>query len=162
METALKEKEEVRVMGDVFNFLFGSATAIWFWMAIILTVVEIETMGLISVWFVFGSIVAGIASIFISSVLIQAIIFIAVSALLMILLRQMAVNSFRNKTVRKNNIEELADLPCQIVKEVVGSNYGEIKLQGKIWRCLSESKRNYQEGDEPNVLRVEGNTIILE
>ena len=149
-------------MSDILHFLFGTATAIWFWLAIILVIIEIETLGLISVWFVFGSIVAGIASIFISSVLIQAIIFIAVSALLMIFLRQMAVNSFRNAPERKNNIDELTDLPCKIVKEVVGSNYGEIKLQGKIWRCLSESKRNYQEGDEPNVLRVEGNTIILE
>ena len=149
-------------MGDVFNFLFGSATAIWFWLAIILVIVEIETMGLVSVWFVFGSVAAGIASIFISSVLIQAIIFIAISVLLMILLRQYAVTNFKNKTVRKNNIDELADLPCKIVGEVVGNNYGEIKLQGKIWRCLSASGRDYQLDDEPKVLRVEGNTIILE
>ena len=149
-------------MSDVLSFLFGSATAIWFWLAIILTIIEMETLGLISVWFVLGSIVAGIASIFISSVLIQAIIFIAVSVLLMIFLRQYAVNNFKNKTVRKNNIDELADLPCKIVKDVIDKNYGEIKLQGKIWRCLSDSGRSYLEGDEPNVLRVEGNTVILE
>jgi len=149
-------------MTDILNFLFGSVTAIWFWIAIILTIVEIETMGLVSVWFVFGSIVAGVISIFVSSVLIQAIVFVAVSVLLMIFLRQYAVNNLKNKTVKKNNIDELADLPCRIVAEVVDRNYGEIKLQGKIWRCLSDSGRSYKEGDEPNVLRVEGNTIILE
>jgi len=149
-------------MGDILNFLFGSATAIWFWLAIILIIIEIETFGLVSVWFVFGSIVAGIAAIFIEPVLIQAIIFVAVSVLLMIILRQYAVNNFKNKTVKKNNIDELTELPCRIVADVIDRNYGEIKLQGKIWRCLSDSGRSYREGDEPNVLRIEGNTIILE
>lgn len=149
-------------MNDIINFLFGSATAIWFWMAIILTVIEIETLGLISVWFVFGAIVAMIVSIFVSSVAIQAIVFIAISVVLMIALRNYAVNNFRNKTVRKNNIEELIELPCVIVAEVPANDYGEVKLQGKIWRCRSEAGATYQTGERPNVLRIEGNTIILE
>ena len=149
-------------MNSIIDFLFGSATAIWFWMAIIFTVIEIETLGLISVWFVFGAIVAMITSIFVSSVAIQAIVFIAISVVLMIALRSYAVNNFRNKTVRKNNIDELIELPCVIVKEVPENDLGEIKLQGKIWRCRSDSGATYKEGERPNVLRIEGNTIILE
>ena len=149
-------------MSDIINFLFGSATAIWFWVAIIFTVVEIETFGLISVWFVFGSIAAMIASIFISSVIIQAIIFIAISIVLMIALRSYAVTNFKNRTVRKNNIDELTDLPCVVVADVPENDLGEVKLQGKIWRCRSDSGVIYKEGECPNVLRVEGNTIILE
>jgi len=149
-------------MSGIFDFLFGSATAIWFWMALILTVVEIETLGLISVWFVFGSIVAMIVSIFVSAVWIQVVVFIAVSILLMIALRSYAVNNIKNKTVRKNNIDELMDLPCVIVKGMEANEYGDVKLQGKLWRCLSESNRHYTEGERPNVLRIEGNTIIIE
>jgi len=149
-------------MSDIISFLFGSATAIWFWMAIIFTVIEFETFGLISVWFVFGSIAAMIASIFISSVLIQAIIFIAISVVLMIALRNYAVTNFRNRTVRKNNIDELIELPCVIVADVPKNDFGEVKLQGKIWRCRSDSGTIYKEGECPNILRVEGNTIILE
>lgn len=149
-------------MNSIIDFLFGSATAIWFWVAIILTVIEIETLGLISVWFVFGAIVAMITSIFVSSVAIQAIVFITMSIILMIALRSYAVNNFRNKTVRKNNIEELTELPCVIVTDVPEDDLGEIKLQGKIWRCRSETGVTYKQGDHPNVLRIEGNTIILE
>lgn len=149
-------------MVGIFDFLFGSATAIWFWMALIFTVIEIETLGLISVWFIFGAVAAMIVSMFVSSVLIQAIVFIAVSVVLLIALRNYAVNNIRNKTVRKNNIEELTELPCEIVKDVPVGNLGEIKLQGKIWRCRSESDQTYKEGERPNVLRIEGNTIILE
>jgi len=148
-------------MNEILSFLFGNATAIWFWMAIILIIIEMETFGLISVWFVFGAIVAGIASIFISSVIIQAIIFIAVSIVLMIMLRSYAVNNFRNKTVKKNNIDELADLPNELLTDVSGNSYGEIKLQGKIWRCLSETNSTYEAGTSVTVLRVDGNTIII-
>ena len=149
-------------MNNIIDFLFGSATAIWFWMSIIFIVIELETFGLISVWFVFGAIAAMIASIFISSVLIQAIIFIAISVVLMIALRSYAVTNFRNRTVRKNNIDELADLPCIVIADVPENDLGEVKLQGKIWRCRSDSGTSYKEGECPNVLRVEGNTIILE
>ena len=149
-------------MNNILNFLFGSATAIWFWMAIIFAVIEIETFGFISAWFVFGSIAAMIASLFISSVIIQGVIFIAVSAVLMIALRGYALSNFRNKTVRKNNIEELVDLPCIVVADIKEFDLGEVKLQGKIWRSRSESGTSYKEGERPNVLRIDGNTIIVE
>jgi len=149
-------------MNNILNFLFGSATAIWFWMAIIFAVIEIETFGFISAWFVFGSIAAMIASLFISSVIIQGVIFIAVSAVLMIALRGYALSNFRNKTVRKNNIEELVDLPCVVVADIKEFDLGEVKLQGKIWRSRSESGKSYKEGERPNVLRIDGNTIIVE
>jgi len=149
-------------MGNIFNVLFGSPTAIWFWMAVIFIIIEIETFAFVSIWFVFGAFVAMIASLFITSVIIQAIIFIAVSVILIIVLRSYAVNNIRNKTVRKNNIEELIEMPCVVISDVKGFDMGEVKLQGKIWRSRSESGTSYSEGDRPNVLRIDGNTIILE
>lgn len=149
-------------MNGIFDFLFGSATAIWFWMSIIFTVIELETFGLISVWFVFGSLAAMVASLFISSVMIQAIIFITISVILMIALRNYALNNFRNKTVRKNNIEELTELPCVVIEDILENELGEVKLQGKIWRSRSDSGTAYKIGERPNVIRIEGNTIIVE
>ena len=148
-------------MSNILNFLFGSATAIWFWMAIVFAVIEIETFGFISAWFVFGSIAAMIASLFISSVIIQGVIFITISAVLMIALRGYALSNFRNTTVRKNNIEELIDLPCVVVADIKEFDLGEVKLQGKIWRARSEAGKSYKEGERPTVLRIEGNTIIV-
>jgi len=149
-------------MNNILDFLFGSATAIWFWMTLLFTIIEIETLGLVSVWFVFGSFVALIASIFISSILIQVIIFIAVSLLLLFWLRSYAVHRFKNASGRKNNIEELIEMPCVVVSDIPELDLGEVKLQGKIWRSRSESGTEYKEGERPKVLRIEGNTIIVE
>ncbi|MCL2559644.1 MAG: NfeD family protein [Turicibacter sp.] len=149
-------------MSNVLDFLFGSATAIWFWVTLIFIVIEIETLGLISVWFVFGAFVALVTSIFIPSVLIQAIVFIAVSFLLMLWLRSYAMHRFRNASGRKNNIEELVEMPCVVVSAIPALDLGEVKLQGKIWRSRSDSGTAYHEGDRPKILRIEGNTIIVE
>lgn len=148
-------------MNNILDFLFGSATAIWFWMTLLFTIIEIETLGLISVWFVFGSLAALVTSIFVGSVLIQMNVFIAVSFLLLLWLRSYAVHNFKNKTVRKNNIEELIELPCIVVTDIPAFNFGEVKLQGKIWRTRSESGIEYKEGERPVILRIEGNTIIV-
>lgn len=149
-------------MNNMIDFLFGSATAIWFWMAVIFAVVEMETFGFISAWFVFGSIAAMVASLFIYSVIIQGVIFIAVSAVLMIALRSYALSNFRNKTVRKNNIEELIEMPCVVVAKINEFDFGDVKLQGKLWQARSDSGTSYEEGKRPNILRIEGNTIIVE
>lgn len=149
-------------MNNILNFFFGSATVIWFWMTLLFTIIEIETLGLVSVWFVFGSFAALIASIFISSVIIQMIIFIAVSFLLLLWLRTYAVKRFKNASGRKSNIEELIEMPCVVVSDIPTSDFGEVKLQGKIWRSRSASDKEYKEGEQPKILRIEGNTIIVE
>jgi membrane protein implicated in regulation of membrane protease activity len=149
-------------MCNVLDLLFGSATAIWFWMTLLFTIIEIETLGLVSVWFVFGSLTALIASVFINSVIIQMLIFIAVSLLLLLWLRNYAIHKFKTISGRKNNIEELIELPCVVVSDIPAFDLGEVKLQGKIWRSRSESGTEYKEGERPKILRIEGNTIIVE
>jgi len=149
-------------MNNVLDFLFGSATAIWFWMTLLFTIIEIETLGLVSVWFVLGSLAALVVSIFIGSVIIQMIVFIAVSLLLLLWLRSYAVHKFKNASGRKNNIEELIEMPCVVVADIPAFDLGEVKLQGKIWRSRSESGTEYKEGQRPKIKRIEGNTIIVE
>lgn len=90
------------------------------------------------------------------------IIFIAVSFLLLIWLRTYAVKKFKNASGRKNNIEELIEMPCVVVSDIPTSDFGEVKLQGKIWRARSASSKAYKEGEQPKILRIEGNTIIVE
>lgn len=149
-------------MNHVIDLLFGSATAIWFWMTLLFVIIEIETFGLVSVWFVVGSIAALMVSIFTSSVIIQMIIFMAVSLLLLLWLRSYAIHRLKSEAGRKNNIDELIEMPCVVVTDIPAFDLGEVKLQGKIWRSRSESGTVYQEGERPNILRIEGNTIIVE
>ena len=141
--------------------LFLSAPAIWFWLALAFAILEIETLGLISIWFVFGSIVAMISSFFITSFPLQIIIFLVVSALFLILTRNYAVKKlkgFDNKT----NISALIGAECVVFTEILPHEFGEVKLDGKVWRTKSDSDREYKVGDVTNVQRIEGVTIYID
>ena len=89
------------------------------------------------------------------------IVFFAVSLLLLFWLRSYAVYRFKREGGRKNNIDELIDLPCVVVTDIPAFDLGEVKLQGKIWRSRSESGTEYKEGERPKIQRIEGNTIIV-
>jgi len=149
-------------MESVISFLFGSPTHIWFWVALVFTIIEIETLNLFSAWFVFGAVAALITSLAIDNILIQMMVFLGVSFVLMFWLRSYAVKRFRNASGRKDNITELIELPCIVLSEIDDYGYGEVKLQGKIWRFRSDSNAVYKKGDQPEILRIEGNTIIVE
>lgn len=148
-------------MASIFNFLFGSMTHLWFWLALIFTFLEIETFNLVSLWFVIGAIFALMTSLLTDSLFIQLAVFGGVSAALIVWVRGYAVKRFKNASGRKDNLTELLELPCVIVQEIDDFGFGELKLQGKIWRFRSHSNQTYEIGDQPVMLRVEGNTIIV-
>ena len=48
-----------------------------------------------------------------------------------------------------------------VVKEIRPYTTGEVKLDGKVWRAMSESKQVYKVDEIVTVLRIEGVTIII-
>ena len=62
--------------------------------------------------------------------------------------------------VGKTNIDELIGKEAVVIKAIEPYMAGEVKLDGKIWRAVSESKRVYQVDEIVVVLRIEGVTII--
>ncbi|MEG0071234.1 MAG: NfeD family protein [Raoultibacter sp.] len=60
---------------------------IWLAVAVIMAVVEIVSLGLITAWFVIGSLVAFVANLLGADVMVQMIVFLVVSVLCLIFLR---------------------------------------------------------------------------
>ena len=60
----------------------------------------------------------------------------------------------------KTNIDELIGKEAVVIKDIQPYMAGEVKLDGKIWRAVSESKRVYKVDEIVVVLRIEGVTII--
>lgn len=58
-----------------------SISIFWLVLAVVMAVVEAVTVQLVSIWFVFGSLAACITSLFTDSIIIEAAVFVAVSAL---------------------------------------------------------------------------------
>ena len=136
------------------------STWLWFWIAIAFAVIEALTLGIVSIWFAIGALVAMLFAFVIDSFIVQLLIFLGVSLVLVATTRKVAVEKLKIGQV-KTNVDELIGKEAVVVKEIRPYTTGEVKLDGKVWRAMSESKQVYKVDEIVTVLRIEGVTIII-
>lgn len=96
----------------------------------------------------------------IDSFIVQLLIFLGVSLVLVATTRKVAVEKLKIGQV-KTNVDELIGKEAVVVKEIRPYTTGEVKLDGKVWRAMSESKQVYKVDEIVTVLRIEGVTMII-
>ena len=134
-------------------------TWLWFWIAVAFAVIEAFTLGIVSIWFAIGALVAMLFAFVIDSFMIQLLVFLAVSLILVATTRKVAVEKLKIGHT-KTNIDELIGKEAVVVKDIESHTAGEVKVEGKVWRVVSESKHEYKVDEIVTVLRIEGVTII--
>ena len=92
-------------------------TMFWLIVLVVLVVIELLTMGLTTVWFAGGALVATIAAVFQTPLAVQVILFLAVSAVLLIFTRPLAVKYFNKDRVR-TNAESLVGRQAIVISEI--------------------------------------------
>ena len=92
-------------------------TVIWLVILVALVVTELLTMGLTTVWFAGGALVATLASLLHLPVILQIILFLVVSALLLYFTRPVAVKYFNKDRVR-TNAESLVGRQAIVISEI--------------------------------------------
>ena len=135
-------------------------TWLWFLIAIAFAVIEAFTLWIVSIWFAIGALVAMLFAFVIDSFIVQLLIFLGVSLVLVATTRKVAVEKLKIGQV-KTNVDELIGKEAVVVKEIRPYTTGEVKLDGKVWRAMSESKQVYKVDEIVTVLRIEGVTIII-
>ena len=146
-----KVKLEVRVMKSIC----------WLIVFLVLLVLEIISLGLTTIWFALGALVAFIATLAGAGYVIQFIVFIAVSFVTLVLTRPLAVKYF-NTNLTKTNVEALSGKTVIITKSITEDNpFGEASLDGETWMACSEDGTSMKEGEKAEVVRVEGVKLIL-
>ncbi len=105
----------------------------WLIIVIVMAVIEIITLGLTTIWFAGGALVAFIASLLGADLAVQIILFIVVSVALMALTRPLAVN-YLNRDRVKTNAESLIG-KLGVVKEKVDNlnAQGIVSVEGQEW-----------------------------
>lgn len=122
--------------------VFG-VSSVLFWLAVmvIMLVIEIATLGLTSIWFAGGALVAFILAMLNVPFLFQLVVFLIVSLVLVIFTRPVAVKYF-NKDRVKTNVESMIDRQAIVVSEVDNlQSIGRVTVGGQEW-----SARTVEEG----------------
>ena len=134
---------------------------IWLAALVILLLAEALTLGLTTIWFAGGALIALIVALVGANVWVQLGIFLAVSLLLLIFTRPAALR-YMNKSTLKTNVDSLTG-EVGVVSERIDNleATGKVKLNDVFWTARSEDGTVIEEGAVVEISRVEGVKLIV-
>ncbi len=135
---------------------------IWLALVVVFGVLEAITAQLVSIWFVIGC-VAALCTYFLgASVLVQTAVFVAVSALVLLLTRPF-VRKITMKKFQPTNADSFIGLDAVVTKTIDNIRaVGTVKVKGVEWTARSESPEIIEEGEIVTVKSIEGVKLIVE
>lgn len=127
---------------------------IWFGIFILAAAIEAMTMDLSSIWFSAGAFIAMLVSIFLPELIwLQVVVFIAGSVGLLLSLRPIFKKYMTRNEIR-TNASSLIGKEAICLKPIVDNQWGEVKIEGKIWTAISNE--NIYENERVIVLAITG------
>lgn len=112
---------------------------IWLGIVALFLIIEAATVGLTTIWFAGGALIAAIAAWIGAGEAVQWILFIAVSLVLLIFTRPVAVR-YMNKDVEKTNVERLIGQKAIVIQKVENlAQTGLVRVGDVEWMARTKS-----------------------
>lgn len=136
----------------------------WVWwlvgaaaLGIPLVVTAMPEFGMFAVGALAAAAVAGLGG----GVVVQVLVFVAVSVALIAVVRPIAARHSRQRPQLVTGIDALKGKQAVVLERVDGSG-GRIKLAGEVWTARAlDTDRAYEVGQEVDVVDIEGATAII-
>ena len=136
---------------------------IYTWVALLIAfaAVELITPQLVSIWFAIGSLGALIATALKAQLWLQLLIFLVISAIMIIVSRPLYRKFIKTKLVPTNSDRVIGE--TAVVTESIDNIQakGSVKVQGQLWTARSENGEVIPEGSQVTVIRIEGVKLIV-
>ncbi len=138
-------------------------TIIWLVLTILLVVAEIFTVGLVSIWFAGGALVATIAAYFGANIWWQILLFVIVSGILLVVTRPLALRYFKPNLVKTNYDRVIGENVCLIESVDNLHGTGAAVYKGQEWtaRAYNEEK-TFEAGEIVLVKEIRGVTLYVD
>ena len=138
-------------------------TVFWLVVLAVLVVIELLTMGLTTVWFAGGALIAAVASLFYAPFSLQVILFLVVSAILLFFTRPLAVKYFNKDRVR-TNAESLVGRQAIVISEIDNlQGIGQVNVGGMEWSARTRTDdEKLPVGAVATVLAINGVKLVVE
>lgn len=144
--------------------VFGvmSYPVFWFIVMVFCAVVEAATLGIVTIWFAIGALVTMFAAMLGAPMWMQAVIFFAVSIVLLIFTRDVAIRVLKVGK-EKTNSDLLIGRKGRVLEEIdpiAGS--GQVKVSGQVWSAVSSNQQKIPEGSLVTVQEITGVRLVVE
>ena len=134
---------------------------LWFLMMVAFLVAESSTVALVSIWFAVGALAALIASLLQAQLWVQITVFLAVSCVLLALLRPL-VRKYFNPRIVKTNVDSIIGSVGKVIQTIDNLvPAGQVKLGAMEWTARSASGEVIPEGSLVRVERIEGVKVFV-
>ncbi len=139
-----------------------SESMIWLIILVVFVVIELATMGLTTIWFAAGSLVAFLLSVVHAPLAVQIAAFLIVSVVLLYFTRPIAFRYFnQNRTM--TNTEALIGKQAVVVSDINNiEGLGRVLVQGKEWTARAEvDEEKIHTGAVVQVTGIEGVKLLV-
>ncbi len=133
----------------------------WLIILAVLIFIEIITLGLTTIWFAGGALVAFILSLFFDNLLVEIIVFLVVSLILLYFTRPVVLRYFNPKRVR-TNYEGVIGKEALVITTIDNMQaVGQVVVEGQEWSAKSAAGDIIEKGTRVTVQNVSGVKLIV-
>lgn len=133
----------------------------WLVIVVVMAIIEIITLGLTTIWFAGGALVAFIASLFGAGLPVQIVLFIVVSFLLLAFTRPFAVK-FVNKDRIRTNAESLIGKNAIVLSDINNLKAeGMVSVNGQEWTARTVDDTIIAKDAVVEIVQIKGVKLIV-
>lgn len=141
----------------------GFDMILWLVLLVFFAVVEASTVGLVSIWFALGSLVALLLSLFIDNIWAEIWTALIVSIITLLLLRPLSQKYFSSAHHKSTNLDLLMGADAIVTQPIDNLlSTGQVKVHGQVWSARSQSGDLIPVGAVVTVLRIEGVKLYVQ
>lgn len=134
---------------------------IWLAIAVVMIIMEIVSLGLTTIWFAGGALIAALVAFLGGKLMLQIMVFSVVSLVLLIFTRPIAQKHLMKNT-EKTNVESLIGKIGIVTADIRNLELeGVVKLNGLEWSARSEDETDIPKGSKVEVKAVSGVKLIV-
>lgn len=135
---------------------------VWLGLLLLFGIGEAVTVGLTSIWFAAGALVALIIALLGGPLWLQIALFLIVSLLCLLAVRPLA-RKYLNKNIQPTNADRIIGAEARVTEDIDNiQGKGAVLVGGITWTARSENDTNIPAGCLVKVLRIDGVKLYVE
>ena len=134
-------------------------TLFWLVLFVILSLFELVTVNLVSIWFAIGAIITTFVSLATDNIMIHLAVF-TISSILLLLLTKPFVKKMKKRDVIPTNLDMVIGKTGVVTVKIEKDGIGEVKVLGKKWSAYSD--KEVEENSKVKVLSINGVKLKVE
>ena len=131
----------------------------WLILIVVLTIVEVCTTNLVTIWFIASGLVSLIVSFVTTNMVILSSIFVILGIILLITTKPLLDKLMKNKN-NDTNLERIIGKSAIVTEAIEKDGVGEVRIDGKRWSAISSC--DIPVNVKVKVLKIDGVKLIVE